>query len=215
LRPCDYHAGQVLHAGAEMVGKVVFLQSGAAALLTELADGQTIQFAMVGRDSLVGGGAALGVSEATYLAVVQTRGKGHELAADVARQIARESPDFQVAVIRHEQVILAQAQQTAACNATHNLEQRIAAWLLRLCDATGDGSLEVTQEFLAQMLGVRRTSVSLMANLLQKSGLIRYRRGRVSVDNPELLRQRACECYRTIRQRYDRLAETRSPTTVP
>ena len=100
---------------------------------------------------------------------------------------------------------VAQAQQSAACNASHGVEARLARWLLRTRDLTGGENLELTQEFLAQMLGVRRTSVSLVANTLQKAGFIRYRRGHVEITNLEGLQEIACECYATVKAHSDRL----------
>jgi CRP-like cAMP-binding protein len=108
-------------------------------------------------------------------------------------------------LVRHEQVLLVQAQQSAACNASHALEARLARWLLRCRDLTADDTLALTQEFLAQMLGVRRTSVSMVANALQKAGLIEYRRGKVQIRNLEGLRKTSCECYATVKLEYDRL----------
>ena len=100
---------------------------------------------------------------------------------------------------------MAQAQQSAACNASHGVEARLARWLLRTRDLTGGEILELTQEFLAQMLGVRRTSVSLVANTLQNAGFIRYRRGHVEITNLEGLQEVACECYATVKAHSDRL----------
>src|SRR5262249_20221735 len=137
---------------------------------------------------------------------------------DTARQIARESEEFRTAIIRHEQLILMQAQQSAACNAVHHLNQRLARWLLRARDVTGSDSFGLTQEFLAEMLGVRRTSVTLVEQELQQSGLVSYRRGSIKIENQDLLLHAACECYSTIRKNYDKVLKTSAgpaPVTPP
>jgi CRP-like cAMP-binding protein len=108
-------------------------------------------------------------------------------------------------LIRHEQTVYAQAQQTAACNITHKIEARLARWLLRARDLSQADVLPFTQEFLAEMLGVGRTSVSIVAHTLQKAGLIEYRRGRIRIANVEAMRECACECYSTISKHYDTL----------
>ena len=112
--------------------------------------------------------------------------------------------------MKHERVLLAQSQQSAACNALHELEARLARWLLRVRDALGSDDLALTQEFLSQMLGVRRTSVSLVANALQKAGVIKYKRGHIKILNVDGLRECACECYASVRSMSDRLM-TRVP----
>ena len=122
--------------------------------------------------------------------------------------MANDSEEFRRAIMGHEQMILAQAQQSAACNATHNLHERLARWLLRVRDATQSDSFELTQEFIAEMLGVGRSSVSLVAHALQEAGLINYSRGRIIIKNIEALRDSACECYETIKSNYDRLLQS-------
>src|SRR5438876_9612779 len=102
------------------------------------------------------------------------------------------------------QVLLAQAQQSAGCNASHTVEARMCRWLLRIRDLTGSDDMKLTQEFLAQMLGVRRTSVSLIAGTLQKAGFIKYRRGHITLLDMAQLQQGACECYETVKGHYER-----------
>src|SRR4051794_29160320 len=113
-------------------------------------------------------------------------------------------------LIRHEQVLLAQAQQSAGCNASHTVEARMCRWLLRIRDLTGSDEMELTQEFLSQMLGVRRTSVSLVANTLQKADFIRYRRGHIKIVDADKLKSGACECYEKVKQRYETLVISRN-----
>jgi len=193
----------VLFAPGDKISNIYFMRSGAVSLVCELADGQMIETAMVGYDSVVGGGAALDDRDAVYKAIVQISGTGYALDVDTARQVARDSEDFRKTIIRHEQLILAQAQQSAACNATHTLNQRLARWLLHTRDVLLSDSFLLTQEFMAEMLGVRRTSVSIVAHALQQAGLVSYRRGHIKIEKPEALQQAACECYGMIKMRYD------------
>jgi CRP-like cAMP-binding protein len=116
-----------------------------------------------------------------------------------------KSPDFRTTLIRHEQVLFAQAWQSAACNALHTVEARLSRWLLRSRDLSGSDTLALTQEFLPQMFSVQRSSVSLVANTLQQAGLIRYSRGHIDILNLEGLQDASCECYRTVKAHYDQL----------
>jgi len=121
------------------------------------------------------------------------------------RQLANEFEPLRALLIRHEQVLFAQSQQSAACNASHTVEARMCRWLLHMRDLAGSDDLMLTQEFLAQMLSVRRPSVSIVASPLQKAGLIKYSRGRIRVLNVKGLQKRACECYGTVKGHYQRL----------
>ena len=114
-------------------------------------------------------------------------------------------PHLRDRINAHEQVLLAHAQQSAACNVTHDIESRLARWLLRAADLRGGDELELTQEYLAEMLGVRRTSVSVVANTLQQAGMIRYARGHIKILNFDALRETACECYETVKLNYESL----------
>ena len=166
---------------------------------------------MVGRDSLVGGSAALDGRIALNRGIVQVEGTASILDVKTLREVADQSVAFRTTLIRHEQALFAQAQQSAACNASHSVEARLSRWLLRTRDLTGSDTLGLTQEFLAQMLGVRRTSVSLVANTLQGTGLIRYSRGRIEITNLEGLRATSCECYETVKSHCDRLMGNGAP----
>ena len=128
--------------------------------------------------------------------------------ADALRGLSHEFPPLQSLLIRHEQVLLAQAQQSAGCNASHTVEARMCRWLLRIRDLTQSDEMSLTQDFLAQMLGVRRTSVSLVAGTLQRSGIIHYRRGHITIADVEALRSSSCECYDRVRSHYARLLIT-------
>jgi CRP-like cAMP-binding protein len=138
-------------------------------------------------------------------AIVQLPGSGEILDVGRFREVAEQSPALRTTLLRHEQVLFAQAQQSAACNASHTVEARLARWLLRSRDLSGSDTLALTQEFLSDMLGVRRSSVSPVAVTLQRAGLIRYSRGLIEILDLEGLRSASCECYGTVKAHYDRL----------
>jgi CRP-like cAMP-binding protein len=205
LKPFVLVHEDLLFDANETVNWVYFPHSGVISLVVGLADGQVIEAAMIGRDSLVGGSTALDGGVSLNRGLVQVAGTASILEAEILRGIAEKSLAFRTTLIRHEQALFAQAQQSAACNASHGVEARMARWLLRTRDLAASDKLELTQEFLAQMLGVRRTSVSLVANTLQNAGLIHYRRGHVEIKNLDGLQDIACECYGTVRSHSDRL----------
>lgn len=205
LKTVELAQGTVLFEAGDEIHQVYFPHAGVISLVVPLASGEMIESAMVGRDSVVGASYALGGRVSMSKAIVQIAGRGSVLDAEKLTSLAAASPALHTALFRHDQVILAQAQQSAACNATHTVEARLSRWLLRCRDLQGSDDLMLTQEFLGQMLGVRRTSVSVVANTLQQSGLIRYSRGHIRILNLEKLRETACECYQTVKAHSDRL----------
>jgi CRP-like cAMP-binding protein len=205
LKPFPLTHEDLLFDTDERLNWAYFPHSGVISLVVGLADGQMIEAAMVGRDSLVGGAAALDGGVALNRGIVQVEGTASILDVGTLREVAEQSVAFRTTLIRHEQALFAQAQQSAACNASHSIEARLSRWLLRTRDLSDGNMLGLTQEFLAQMLGVRRTSVSLVANTLQNAGLISYRRGRIQITDLEGLRAASCECYGRVKAHYERL----------
>ena len=157
---------------------------------------------MVGRDGVVGAASALDGKISLSRAIVQIGGSALMCEPELLKDVATQNSALLSLLIRHEQTVYAQTQQSAACNATHRVEARLARWLLRARDLVGDSALPFTQEFLAEMLGVERATVSLTAHTLQQAGLIRYKRGNIQITNLEGLQETACECYETIRKHY-------------
>jgi len=206
LRPTKLDQRSVLFSTGERVDRVYFPDSGVISLVVELADGQMVEAAMIGRDSVLGAASALDGQLSLNKAIVQIGGSGSILDAARLRDIAEKNVEFRTSLIRHEQALFVQAQQAGACNVSHAVESRLARWLLRARDLSGSDSLPLTQEYLAQMLGVRRTTVTLVAGTLQNAGLIRYSRGHINITQPDRLRELACECYETVKRNYDRLA---------
>ena len=204
LRPDELKNADALARPHQRIERVHFPTAGIISLVVELSDGHMIEPGMVGRDGVFGAGPALDSKLQLNTALVQVGGEGYVADVEAVRAVASANGIFRSAMIRHEQVMLAQAQQSAACNASHLVEARMCRWLLRMRDLAGE-ELPLTQEFLAQMMGVRRTSVSLVANTLQQAGLISYRRGRVRIVNVEGVREAACECYEAVRSHYEEM----------
>jgi CRP-like cAMP-binding protein len=195
----------VLARAGDTLSRVYFPHSGAISLVLTLEGGEAIEIAMVGRDSVYGASTSIDGRVAVNDAIVQIPGAASTLDVAHLRTAAAKSASFRAVLIRHAEFVFVQAQQSAACNATHALEARLARWLLRAHDLSGSHTLLLTQEFLGQMLGVQRSSLSLVANTLQSAGLIRYRRGRIEITNLEGLMESSCQCYKAVRKQYNRL----------
>ena len=205
LRNIELQQGMVLFEVGDPITQVYFPHSGVVSLVVPLESGEIIESAMIGRESVVGGSAGLNGQASVYKAIVQIAGAGSVLETERFRNLADVSVACRTALFRHEQMLLVQAQQSAACNATHTVEARLSRWLLRCRDLQGGEDLYLTQEFISQMLGVRRTSVSVIANTLQQAGFVRYSRGHIRILNLEGLQETACECYHTVKAHADRL----------
>ncbi|MGA7154686.1 MAG: helix-turn-helix domain-containing protein [Pseudolabrys sp.] len=173
--------------------------------MVDLDVGMMIETAMVGHDGVLNAASALDGKVSLNKGIVQVAGSAGTIEVNRLRRLANEIEPFRALLIRHEQVLFAQSQQSAACNASHSIEARMCRWLLYMRDLAGSDDLSLTQEFLAQMLGVRRPSVSLVANTLQKRGLIKYSRGRMHLLDLKGLQKGACECYGTVKAHYQRL----------
>jgi CRP-like cAMP-binding protein len=187
------------------IDNVYFPLAGIVSLVVEMSVGHMIETAMVGRDGVVNGTSALDGKVALHRGIVQMGGNASVIDAGALRSLADEFQPLRAILIRHEQVLLAQAQQSAGCNASHTVEARMCRWMLRIRDLTGSDDMQLTQEFLAQMLGVRRSSVSIVAGTLQKAGFIKYSRGHIQILDVAQVESGACECYETVRRHYDRL----------
>jgi CRP-like cAMP-binding protein len=205
LKHVNLAFGAVVAETDRPVERVYFPDTGVISLVVEMAVGDMIETAMVGRDGVVNGTSALDGKVALHRGIVQVAGAAFAIAPDALRSLADEFAPLRSILIRHEQVLLAQAQQSAGCNASHTVEARMCRWLLRIRDLTGSDEMQLTQEFLAQMLGVRRTAVSVVAGTLQKAGFIKYSRGRIRLLDLAQIEAGACECYQTVKGHYERL----------
>jgi CRP-like cAMP-binding protein len=171
--------GDVLAEAGSPVRQVYFPYSGVISLVVELKFGMMIETAMVGRNGAFNATSALDGKVSLNKAIVQMAGSAGTIEVNRLRRLANELEAFRSLLIRHDQVLFAQSQQSAACNASHSVEARMCRWLLYMRDLAGSDDLMLTQDFLAQMLSVRRPSVSIVASPLQKAGVIKYSRGRI------------------------------------
>ena len=196
---------QILFDVGGPIARVWFPVDAVVSLLIPLASGHTVETAMVGRDGVIGALAAFGARQATSRAVVQIAGECLSCEAETLTSAIATSPELRSIIISHERALLAHAHQSAACHATHRLESRLAQRLLRAVDLHGEKELLLTQDYLAQILGVRRTTVTLIAQNFQDAGMITYRRGHIVVCDVVKLQTVACECYRTVKDNYEAL----------
>lgn len=192
--------GKVLLEAGEPIQHVFFPRSGMISLLVATSDGELIETATVGREGGVGLQRALGQRRSFTRATVQIRGTMSVIKAHSFEKIARDHSPVRDMVSSYIEVMWAEAQQVAACNVIHHASARLCRWLLQTSDRIGSDQLGLTQEFLAQMLGVRRTTVTLLAQSLQKDGLISYSRGNIQILDRRRLEACACECYSAIQE---------------
>jgi CRP-like cAMP-binding protein len=192
----------VLYEAGDTINTVYFPITAVISLVVTLATGETTETAMVGKDGAVGTASALDGKVAMCRAVVQLSGDAMVCEPAAFKGTALQSENLISKVMRHEQTLFAQAQQSTACMANHEVEARLCRWLLRARDLSENDHLPFTQEYLAQMLGVRRTSVTTVARTLQEAGIVKYTRGKIEILDVDGLREAACECYETVKEQY-------------
>ena len=208
LKSVHFEQQHVLFEAEEKISHVYFPTGAVVSLVVTLSTGEIIEAAMVGVDGVVGASAALDGKISLSRGIVQLGGEILVCDIDALKSAAMQSPKLLSLLIRHEQTVYAQAQQSAACFATHQVEARLCRWLLRARDLSESDNLPFTQEYLAEMLGVRRTSVTAVAHTLQEAGLIKYARGKIQIVNAKKLQESACECYGSVKAHYQKLIGT-------
>jgi CRP-like cAMP-binding protein len=191
--------GQVLLEAGEEFDHVYFPHSGMLSLLVVMRDGKGIEVATVGREGVVGAMAGLGLYKSSVRVVVQLPMAATRIAATHFRKSVDNSDAVRDLCIRYNEVLLLQARVTAACNAVHPVEARFCRWLLQSADRAESDTVQLTQEFLSEMLGVRRTSVTDVAGHIQKLDAITYTRGVIKIVDRNVLESLSCECYQTLR----------------
>jgi CRP-like cAMP-binding protein len=192
----------VIHEAGGKLEFAYFPNRGLISLVVVMKNGKTAEAGIVGNEGFTGTLAAVGLSRSTLQAVIQITGDGFRVAVGALQNTLESAPHLQLMLSRYAAIRGMQVAQTAACNRLHGIEQRLARWLLMTQDRINSGSLPITHDFLATMLGTDRPSVSLAARVLQKKKLIEYIRGAVKIVNRKALERSACECYAVIRQ-YD------------
>ncbi|MDO8878284.1 MAG: Crp/Fnr family transcriptional regulator [Pseudolabrys sp.] len=196
--------GALLQEPGDQISHIYYPLSGMISLLAVMKQGNSVEVATVGREGAVGAMSGFGSRHAFTRAIVQVDGVASRIAATPFQEAMKKSAVLRETVARFHEGLLAQVQQTAACNALHDLEQRLCRWLLQTQDRAGGDLITLTHEFLSQMLAVRRTTVTLVARNLQEAGAIEYRRGKIRVVDRRKLEKRACECYKVVSQQIDK-----------
>jgi CRP-like cAMP-binding protein len=194
-----------LHEPTQNIKCVYFPNRGMVSQVVVTKDGRTVEVGVVGDEGYVGAGLAVGLSRSSVREIVQIAGDGFRMMGNALERILRSAPQLQMILSRHTGLQGMQVAQTAACNRLHDIQQRLARWLLMTQDRVNLGVLPITHDFIATMMGTDRSTVSLAASVLQKKGIIEYVRGAVKVVNRRKLQNAACECYGVIRQFEDDL----------
>jgi CRP-like cAMP-binding protein len=210
LLALDFKRGVVLFEAGAAITYAYFPTGAVVSMVVVLSVGETVEAGMIGCDGVVGVSSALDGPNALNQAIVQIAGSCVSISRRNLKAAVVESDTLRAQLYRHDQFMLAQAQQSAACLAKHDVVARMCRWLLRTRDLTGTDTIPLTQEFLGQMLGVRRPSVTVTAATLEKAGLIDYRRGLVKILDPDALHDAACECYGAVNSQYRALVSRRS-----
>lgn len=197
--------GDVLYESGSQLGHVYFPTTCIVSLLYVMEDGASAEIAVVGNEGLVGVALFMGGETTPSRAVVQSAGCAYRLAGASMKQEFNRAGQMQHLMLRYTQALLTQMAQTAVCNRHHSVDQQLCRWLLLSLDRLPSNELSMTQELIANMLGVRREGVTEAAGNLQNAGLIRYSRGRITVLDRAKLEQRVCECYAVVKKEFDRL----------
>jgi CRP-like cAMP-binding protein len=205
LEPVDLPLGEVLYESGITLSHVYFPTTAIVSLLYVMENGASAEIAVVGNEGIVGISLFMGGESTSSRAVVQSAGKGIRLKAQLMKQEFNRAGPVLHLLLRYTQALITQMSQTAVCNRHHSLDQQLCRWLLLSLDRLEGNELVMTQELIANMLGVRREGVTEGALKLQHAGLIQYARGHITVLDRTALEQRSCECYAVVKKEYDRL----------
>jgi CRP-like cAMP-binding protein len=200
IKDVGLERGTVLQRPGDAIEHVYFPHSGMISVVVVMQTGEEVETATIGREGALGTGVALGSRHATSRALVQLPGMAARIPAAQFVAAASRSAAIRDIAARYNTLLIAQIQQSVACNALHDAEARLCRWLLSCSDRVNSDTIPLTQEFLGQMLGVRRTTVTIVARMLQAAGMIRYRRGVIQIIDRAALEEGACECYATTRR---------------
>jgi CRP-like cAMP-binding protein len=205
LRVVPMPLGKVLYESGDILRYVYFPTDCIVSLLYVLADGSSAEISVVGNEGLIGIALFMGGETTPSRAIVQSSGYAYRLAGQKLKDEFHQNGELQVLLLRYTQALITQMAQTAVCNRHHSVDQQLCRWLLLSLDRLTANRLTMTQELIANMLGVRREGVTEAAGKLQKSGVIKYSRGEITVLDRPKLEELCCECYAVVRNESDRL----------
>lgn len=212
LVPIELERGRLLYDPGDRIDTVYFPQDGVISLMTLMENGAAIESATIGREGALGLRAAIGPRQSLSRAIVQTPCSALRISAVHLHEAWERCARLRELIDNHNEALFGHAAQSVACNALHSVEARFSRWLLTCHDRISTDTVALTQEFLADMLGVQRTTVTAVARTLQEKGVIRYRRGVVDIVDRPGLEALTCECYGTIRRIYERLLPAAAAT---
>ncbi len=204
--------GHVLYESGDEMRHVYFPTTAIVSLLYVMEDGSSAEIAIVGNEGIVGISLFMGGESTPSRAIVQSAGQAFRVASNILKEEFRRAGPVQHVLLRYTQALITQMSQTAVCNRHHSVEQQLCRWLLMSLDRLASDELTMTQELIANMLGVRREGVTESAGKLQKLGLIEYSRGHIKVLDRPALEAHACECYRVVKTEFERLLPARMAT---
>jgi len=205
LEPVSFSLGEVVYESGDQLAHVYFPTTSQVSLLYTMLDGATAEMGLVGKEGVVGIALFMGGDTTPNRAVVQNGGQAFKLRAKAMQHEFNRGGAFQHLLLRYTQALITQISQTAVCNRLHSVEQRLCRWLLMTHDCTQSDELQMTQEFISNMLGVRREGVTHAASGLQDEGFISYVRGHIKILDRQGLEARVCECYGVVKAEHDRL----------
>ncbi|WP_293677165.1 Crp/Fnr family transcriptional regulator [uncultured Phenylobacterium sp.] len=208
LTQIDLERGRLIYDPGDPIDQVYFPHDGVISLMTLMASGEAIESGTIGPEGALGLAAAAAPRQSLSRAVVQTPLRAARISAERLREMWPLSAALRGLIDRHAEALYSHAIQSVACNALHSVEARFCRWMLACHDRISTDTIALTQEFLADMLGVQRTTVTAVARSLQEKGVIRYRRGVVDVIDRQALQALSCECYGVVRGNYKRLLGT-------
>jgi CRP-like cAMP-binding protein len=205
MRTITVEHGEVLNSPSSEMEFAYFPKSSIISVLARTSQGQTTETSIVGREGMIGSSAIHGIMTSFAESIVQVRGEAVRVPTSEVHRVGRTSESFRRTIALFDLSLLAQSQQSTACQALHQVESRAARWLLQCRRRLGSNDIRLTQEFFGQMLGVQRTTINLVERTLQNAGLIQVGRGRISIVDLEGLHAVSCDCYDRIERRYEEL----------
>ena len=214
LQPVKFELKHEIEYPGNPIDRLYFLEEGMASMTTTFTDGSQIEVGMFGYESVIGVSALMGTKRSLNRVYTQIAGHGYSCHVEDARKEFRLGGDFHFLALRYVQAQLVQAMQSAGCNAKHNFEQRLARWLLLCADRAHTNTFKISHEFLADMLGGRRPTISTTAGILKRKGLIEYTRGEIRILDVPGLMKTSCECYLIIKEHLDNYTEFDTSITV-
>ena len=202
LEPIKLSTGDIIFQAGDVIRHVYFPENGMISLLSVTEQGQAIEVGYTGYEGLVGISLLLERNEMSYQALTQAPTEAFRVESKIITQLFKQQGYFHDIALRYFYVFLKQLSQTCICNHFHKIEARLCRWLTIMCERSGNKNLVLTQEFIAHILGVQRTSIGMIAATLQTAGIIRYSRGKVEILDFERLKNQACECYEIVREEH-------------